>query len=607
MPEISINKAYELYQIITDFTDPLEIFREAFQNAIDENADKVFCYVYEINKLSRSQLVVDIWNNGEGLKREDINCFFDLANSSKINESRVPIKGKLGYKGHGSKIFFNSEIVQICSKSKDDYWASELKNPIEQIEEFGIINYSEFLNPNELELSLPDNWEKGFLVRIIGHYHFKTEHTKFKLNHKNLRDYCKWYTVFGTINTLFDEELKDKNIKLYLAGLDIDSFEKEYNLSNSIDPEAIFEIVNNVKYEVIELGHYFPPERYKDTVMKTYANKIKSTKPYYEYYSRMFKQRVTCSNNTSFNFVMNIEGYQTKRRYDILLTRRGKSRTEITHTDSERYGLWACKGGVPVEKIDNWIEGGKGVYSFMQVFIDCDDFQLTANRSSIHNSDIEKLDMIKLEVNKIFDSKTIKEAILQRTEFERLESQLVSINEDGKNLKNRFREANKKKNIILPNGVILKEPTKRKTGYSESETFVLFLNLISQYPNLFNFDILDYDTNKGIDCVIDVQSFPKYMEIKGTMHKKINHPFRYIYKFVCYDIDFKENDIISDLEEFKTVLKINKSDKFLSFNDKFKDKKYTSYQLVPDSATIQSIEIINLKNFLTQVIGATIE
>lgn len=607
MPEVNINKAYELYQIITDFSDPLEIFREAFQNAIDENADKVFCHVYNMNKLSGSKLIIDIWNNGNGLPKDKISCFFDLANSSKIDKDRIPLKGKLGYKGHGSKIFFNSELVQICSKSINDYWAAELNNPIEQIEKNGFISYSEFKNPDKLKLELPNEWENGFLVRIIGHLHFKTEHTKFKLNHKNLRDYCKWYTVFGTIGNLFNKELNNKNIKLYLRGLDIESFSKQYNSIELIDPIPSFEIINDINYEVINLGHYFPDERSNDTHMKSYTKKINSNKPYYEYYSKMFKENITCTNNISFNYVINIEGYETKRRYDILLSRRGRSRTEITHTDSDRYGLWACKGGVPVEKVDDWIEGGKGTYSFMQAFIDCDDFQLTANRGSIRNSDIEKLDIIKKEINKIFDSKKIKEAISQRTEYEKLENQLESIDEDEKNLKKRFKEANKKKSIILQSGIILKEPSKRKTGYSESETFVLFLSLISQYPYLFNFKILDYDTNKGIDCVVDVNEFPKYIEFKGTMHKKINHPFRFIYKFICYDLDFNENDIVIDLEEFKTSLKVNKDDKFLSFDDDFKDKKYTSYQLVPDSATIQSIEIINLKNLITEVLGAKIE
>lgn len=58
MNEVQINKGYELYQIITDFGEPLEIFREAFQNAIDEDANEVFCRVYEKQRMSGSELII---------------------------------------------------------------------------------------------------------------------------------------------------------------------------------------------------------------------------------------------------------------------------------------------------------------------------------------------------------------------------------------------------------------------------------------------------------------------------------------------------------------------------------------------------------------------
>lgn len=608
MGEVNVNKGYELYQIITDFGDPLEIFREAFQNAYDEGATAVFCRVYEREKLSGSELIIDIWNNGEGLEKNRVDCFFDLANSSKINYNRMPIKGKLGYKGHGSKIYFNSEKVHICSKYKDNYWAVELNNPIKQIEEKDTFYYSDFIEPSTLGISLPDNWEKGFFVRIIGHLHFNSQHTMFKLNHKNLRDYSKWYTVFGTVRTLYDNELKKKGIKLFLNGLNMQNFKNDFNCFEKIDPVPVFQTVDGVEYEVLELGHTFPNERYLETAMKKYAKSINSSKAYYEYYSRMvFNEEVYCTNNTNFRLIVNIEGYETKRRYDILLTKRGKSRTDITHTDSERYGIWACKGGIPVQKVDGWLEGGKGTYSFMQAFIDCDDFKLTANRGSIENSEIEKIEIIKKELNKIFTSQKLKDAIDERTEIEKLETQLTSIEEDGKQLDERHKFAKKKKEIILPNGIVLKVPTKRKSGYSESEVLILFVKLMAIYPKLFTFNLLDYDTTKGIDCVVEYQNAPKYIELKGTMHKKINHPFRHIYKFVCYDIDFSDKDIISDVEEIKTQLNVNKNDKFYSFDDNYKGKTFTSYNLIPDAAHFQSMEIICLKNILAQVIGAKIE
>jgi hypothetical protein len=127
------------------------------------------------------------------------------------------------------------------------------------------------------------------------------------------------------------------------------------------------------------------------------------------------------------------------------------------------------------------------------------------------------------------------------------------------------------------------------------------------YPKLFNFKILDYDTTKGIDFVVEHQNNPKYIELKGTLNKKVNHPFRYVYKFICYDLNFYENDVVMDLEDFSVALKVNKNDSFQSFDADFKGETYRSYQLIPDSASIQSMEIIRLKTFLIDIIGATIE
>jgi len=67
-----------------------------------------------------------------------------------------------------------------------------LDDPISQIDKKQEINYSDFFLPDETNVILPDTWEQGFFVRIVGHLHFKTEHTKHKLNHVNLRDYTKW-------------------------------------------------------------------------------------------------------------------------------------------------------------------------------------------------------------------------------------------------------------------------------------------------------------------------------------------------------------------------------------------------------------------------------
>jgi len=519
----------------------------------------------------------------------------------------MPKKGKLGYKGHGSKIFFNSHKVIITSRVGGDNWSVVLDEPIHQVEINHEIIYSDFMSPNETNVQLPQSWKQGFFVRIIGHLHFKTEHTKHKLNHASLRDYSKWFTVFGTIMTEFDNTLKDKQIKLYLSGLGIDSFVR--GDAKRIIPKPEFRTIDNNLYEEVTLGHYFPPERYTETSMKKYVKETASPKSYWEYYSRMaYKETVNCTQNISFDLIINIEGYETKRLYDSLLTNRGKSRTEISHSDDERYGLWACKGGIPIERIDHWLEGGKGGYSFIQAFVNCEDFKLTANRGRINNTDIEKLDILRKEVNKIFGSQKIKDYIRERVDIENLENTLMSIEEDGKKLDKRFSDAQKSKKISIPGIPFqLKEPQKTKSGYSESETFFLLAQIYALFPNLFSFKIEDYNTTNGIDFVVQESSHPKYIELKGSLHKNVNHPFRYISKFICYDLDLNNDDIVEDLEDFKAKVETNPQDRFPSFDDRFKNKPYASYKLNPESAHITSMEIVVLKTVIEKILGGEIK
>ena len=613
MGQAHVNEGYELYQIITDFGDPLEIFREAVQNSFDEDATKIYVKVYEENHLGGNKLIIEITDNGRGLPKEKINVFFDIANSTKVDDSFIPKGNKHGYKGHGSKVFFNAAKVTICSKTKTgEYWASVLDDPLKQIGENGVLEYSDPCDvPQELNISLPEDWESGFKVRIVSPKFFFTQNTRVQLNHKILRDYIKWYTIFGTVETAYSDELKNKGIKLYLSGLNLKNFSDTYNSLATCDPVPTIETdsESNCSYEVIELGHYFPPERKTDTELRRYVDNINSSKAWFDYYSRIVFNEEVIEGGIKFRIIISIEGYEAKRRYDLLLSRRGVANDEGTHTDASRYGLWACKGGVPVEKIDDWIEGGRGVgtYTYMQAFVDCNEFQLTANRGSIRNTDIEKLNIVKRGINRVFNDTRVSSAIRERAEIEELEKAISSIQDDGKALKIRYKNVNTRKKITLPNGRVLLEPSKTgRNSYNESETFALLVAIIENYPDLFPFTILDYNTTKGIDFVVDYNGSPKYIELKGMLTKKINHPFRYLYKFICYDIDVRKNESVEDIE-FKTILKVNENDRFESPDNRFKGKKYTSYVLEPNTASIQSMEIIRLKSFLVEVLGATIE
>jgi hypothetical protein len=608
--EAEVDKGYELYQIITDFDNPIEIFREAFQNSLDEDASQVFCKINEEQKLGTSDLIIDIWDDGKGLLEKNIPCFFGLAKSTKVDIHKMPT-GKVGYKGHGTKIYFNAERIEIFSKPDKDKpgWGVILEDPIKQIQERGMYAYSDTLPEEKLQIKLPKNFKTGFFVRITNHRCFKTQYMTFVLNHLYVRDYAKWFTVFGTIKPLFHNDIPVAT--LYLSGLNLDFLQTEYK-NLLLDPIPEFIAIDTVNYEKISMVHYFPPSRPDDKAMDNYAKKISSAKPFYDYYSRqIFKQTVHLDNNINFDFIIHSEGYETKRMYDTLLSRRTKSTIDkiLQHTDAERYGLWACKGGVPIERIDDWIEGGRGVgtYTYMHAFVDCDSFDLTANRSSIGNTNLEIQTKIKAKINEILSIKVIQTSLQEREDWELQTKTQRKIDEDESELKKRFEQTKKRKNIIFPDGTKFPEPSLLKSGYSESETFLLLVRLLDKYPGLFKFQLLDYNTTDGIDFVVEEKAFPKYIELKGTFSKKINHSFRNVSKFICYDSSLSDGDNVEDVEEFVVKLQANKLDKFESFIQEFHNKPFTSFMLIPSSTSIQSMPVIMLKKLLIELMGAKVE
>jgi len=609
--EATVDTGYEFYQTIIDFDHPIQIFREAFQNSVDESATEVYCRVFTEKTLGQEDLYIDIWDNGSGLRKEHAECFFGLAKSTKVDKKKTPLAGKLGYKGHGTKIFFRSERVEIYSKmTNGQVWGAVLDDAVRQIRDSGGFKYSDFLTAQDLMISLPQDFRSGFYLRIKNPTYFKTQHTRYMLNHMYLRDYTRWFSVFGNVRHVFLNQ--DNQTTLFLQGLSIDHFKVSYPDFKAIDPVPQFINRSNDEFEKIQIGHYFPDERATDKEMEKYSKRVGQNRSYSGYYSKqIFKDRVYLDSNLYFDFIIFVEGYETKRRYDVLLSRPGRSSIDksLIHTDGERYGLWACKGGVPIEKVDDWILGGTGVgtYTYMHAFIDCAAFELTGTRGSIKNTDLEVLQKVKDKINQIFSDRKIQNDLAERQEWEFQERTLRSIGEDEQELKRRFKDSQGKRHIHLPNGHSLPEPTKHKSGYSESETLILLIQLTTLYPSIFPFKILDYNTTKGIDFIVQKSGNAFYIELKGTMQSKINHSFRHIYKFVCYDIDLKDGEILSDIEDLKVGLKINSDDRFQSLDDTFKDKKFTSYQLQPISSVIQSMEIVVLKKVLEEVIGAQLD
>ncbi len=600
---VKVNETYELYQIIRDFDNPIQIFREALQNSIDENATKIYINVYIESDGGVEDLYIDIWDNGDGLEKADADCFFGLAYSNKVKKNRKPKEGKTGYKGHGTKIYYNAEKIEIASKIKTgQIWYANLKEPLKQLKENDELEYNIDISSS---IEWPKENSKGFFLRIKNPEYFRAKTTQFMLNHLFLRDYIKWFSIIGDIRNYTKKE--KFNQKVYLKGLSVAVVD---NLD--VEPPPLKDIVDGNTYEVISRGHYFPNIRKTDQQQEKYKKNISGKRPYYDYYSNCIINETIIETGFTFDFLVYSEGTGTKYSYDALLGRNPNNKIDaaLTHTAAERYGYWACKDGVPIEKVDDWIEGGRGIgaYTYIHAFIDCQEFDLKANRGSVRNTNIDILNIIKEKVNSILNRKSIVNALKIRNELESEYKKRVKVEEDQEVLQDRYNASKNRKIITLPDKSTMKVPGKLKSGgYNESEVALLLQKIMTKFPDLFNFVILDYNTKDGIDYVVEKNKNPYYIELKGSMVKNINHALPLIHKFICYDIDIPENTEITDEGGITAKLKKAPHNNFQSFDLKYNNKKYTYWHLVSTEPRCEhGMEIIVLKNILEEVLGAII-
>ena len=84
-------------------------------------------------------------------------------------------------------------------------------------------------------------------------------------------------------------------------------------------------------------------------------------------------------------------------------------------------------------------------------------------------------------------------------------------------------------------------------------------------PTLFPFEIIDYNTNTGIDLLVREKSELTleqkntrifYVEMKNKLDSSFNHSFDYLHSVVCWDTKIKDGDTILDLGGNKRTMKI---------------------------------------------------
>lgn len=484
----------EFLEILNDFGDPLEIVREAISNAIDAGATKmdISFSVEEIQGNSRS--VLRFVDNGRGMTDEIISTdFWGLGHSTSRGD-----KTKIGEKGHGTKIFLRSEYVSVKTQTAGGAYQSDCERPLAALSQ-------KKLHTPKLRQIEKFRDSTGTEIEVVGY----NDNERSKFIQSITKDYILWFTKIGSIEREFEiNTLKD--FELRLKCLDADDF------------------------EVVRFGHVFPPE---NSDINTLFEKLGSDAAA-EYVKRVLKQKIRLPNHpeVTFDIVLSVEGDAVKRRYNPQLRERGRSQSG-TYRVLDRYGIWLCKDFIPIERANEWLSsfgGGSNAFTILHGFVNCQALRLTANRGTIANTDPKILEELKTEVlsivSKLDDELQNNGLYTLRTwqqEERTLEQEKSEFTRRVKKLKVR--------NVAEYKGHTLLEPN------NESELFGLLTTLVGIAPELFEFELLDYNTTKGIDLIVYdkrqvlAEHNLGYLELKHFLTSSFNHAFQYLKWILCWD------------------------------------------------------------------------
>ena len=152
----------------------------------------------------------------------------------------------------------------------------------------------------------------------------------------------------------------------------------------------------------------------------------------------------------------------------------------------------------------------------------------------------------------------------------------------------------KRANVAQIDNTVLVEPTR------ESGVYALLIQLSVLRPDLFPFEIVDYDTHTGIDIVakkrdanniVDAELY--YVEMKFMLEATMNHSFKNLRYVVCWDTQIKNDGSVFDLSGEERRLQVSAPDPAYG--------NYKGYHLNKNFNL--PIEVFVLKDYLKDKLG----
>ena len=546
-----VNHSNEFKEIANDFTNPLELVREAISNSFDANSTLIQLAFEVVDIDGEDVFKVDIYDNGDGMNEEDLESFFDLGNSSRRND-----KSTIGEKGHGTKVYFNSRDIRIKTIKEGQFLEAQMSEIYKTLNRGEIPDYTyEIKDVNSAD------FEKGTLITVYGYNLNKLS----SFTHEQLKDYILWKTKFGAIDKEFGNG-DYSHIKLSVKGLNSENFEE------------------------LSFGHVFPSQ--SESANKLY-DKYQNEAP--DHFCKKWIEDGTLPNfpHIRYQAVFYVEGKRVKYGYNNMISRQRYQAPDGAYTIQDRYGLWLCKDFIPIQRKNDWIVSKGSEYTKFHAFLNCQNFKLTANRGSVENTTPEILHDIESVVVKLH------EKIISSDDYSLLDW-LQGQAKGYQTVQKEKKEYDRRKKAAFKQKLAIYKDTKLFEPQLESGVYALLVQLSILEPDLFPFEMIDYNTNTGIDILVKEknkltleQSRIYYVELKRMLDKDFNHSFEYLHSIICWDTKLADGDEISDIQGNSRILKIASPEK---------EGDVTRYFLDNDRSE-RKIEIYVLCDYLKEKLG----
>ena len=492
--ELKVNDVSLYREIARNLVNPLEVIREAISNSHDAKSENI---QIEIFRNDLDEFCLRISDDGDGMKEEDFERFFNLGDSLKHGNN-------IGQKGLGTKTYFRCGklTVESQSKAENKRFKATLNGPWDKLNKNVLPKY----NFDEID------HEPGNPGTIITIENYKIDNPERYFNFDRLKDYILWYTAAGSFKTKYAD---NTTLRKYIQNI-------------QISPIIFLHDSISNKKEDFAGGHRFPEQNENPDVDPENHPHPKSDK-FCKHFGPFHKETTIVGEYVSFQIYGVIAGLNKRR--EIASFSQGE-------THKSRFGLHLCKDFIPVVNRKDLLRDSN--YQHYHILLNSQNFDLTADRNNISNEDDPRIKWILEESEKILNNQI--KAVAEDSFFKLRKEEEVAYNQYKRleALESRMNSYAELPNLDL--GIpILKKPN------NEAQVAMLYSYLLGTKKNdeLGNLKLGHYSDKSTTDLICENQEGKNVLvelEYKLSNLFKHGHAYQTFDVVVCWEVDLEHNE-----------------------------------------------------------------